>query len=407
LKRAAYSILLVLSAFHYTQADPFPILAHREEVRHAIDHLLMKEKTFIPRALDKSSLYLPMINEVFDREGLPDELAWLPLIESGFSVHARSRTGATGLWQFMPVTARHYNIRMNFWVDERLDPYTATEKAARHLKDLYRYYQDWELALAAYNAGMGAVNRAIRLGNTRDYWELCEKKLLRRETRDYVPRFYAAVAIAKDPDIYGIDIGGASKYPAFELLECAKPVDLTVLANKSGIKLSELRFLNPELRRLITPIGETYLLRVPQRAFTRVLDVYRSLPENEIRGLEWHVVKPGETLGGIAERYSTTVGMLVQINGITNTRRLYAGKKILTPVGAGGASPDKSAFVPKKGFTTQEIEYTIRKGDTVWDIARRFRTDVETILSLNSLSFESIITPGDILILWIDIAFQR
>jgi len=401
---SVFLVLLLLSPLSGRSSQNFP---HREEVSYALERFLLKERSFVQAGLSNSSFYLPLIREVFQSEGLPQELAWLPLIESGFSVYAHSKAGAVGLWQFMPSTARHYKMRIDFWIDERLDPFTSTEKAAKHLKDLYQYYQDWELALAAYNAGMGAVNRAITQGKTRDYWELCTKKLLRRETREYVPRFYAAVRISQNPDGYGFDCNGERTFPDFMLLESKKPVDLTILARKTGMELSELKFLNPELKRNITPLGEAYLLRIPVDAFSRALAAYRNLPEEEIYGLTWHTVRTGETLGDIARKYSTDMTLLQQINAIKRSSKILAGNKILIPVGTDVAVPQQVPAVPRKGFSTQEIEYTVREGDTIWEIARVFRADVETILSLNGLSYGSIIMPGDRIILWTEIAFQR
>jgi len=391
----------------FSPASCFQNNLHREEVSDALDRFVLKERAFIQRGLNNSSIYISMISEAFRREGLPGDLVWLPLIESGFSVHALSRAGAAGLWQFMPSTARHYRLRIDFWVDERLDPYKSTQKAVKLLKELYRFYHNWELTLAAYNAGMGAVNRAIEMGKTTDYWELCSMKLLRRETRDYVPRFYAAVHIARNPSLYGFTVNGLRGFPDYETLLAEKPLDLTILALKAEIQLDDLRFLNPELKRLITPIGEKYALRVPKYRFEQVVSVYHSLPEDEIHGLVWHTVKTGETLGEIAQRYETKVTLLKQINAISNSRMVQAGKKILVPVGSQTTVHSDAPFIPKRGFLTQEIVYTIREGDTIWRIAHRFRTDVETILSLNGLSFESIVMPGDRIILWIDIALQR
>jgi membrane-bound lytic murein transglycosylase D len=406
-RKALRAVFLVLLLLPILSGYPSQNLPHSEEVSRALERFIQKERSFIQGGLSNSSLYLPFIREVFQREKLPQELVWLPLIESGFSVHAHSRTGAVGLWQFMPATARLYRMRIDFWIDERLDPFSSTEKAAKHLKDLYQYYQDWNLVLAAYNAGMGAVNRAIIQGKTRDYWQLCTKKLLRRETREYVPRFYAAVLISQKPGAYGFDWSVERNFPDFMLLESKKPVDLTIFARKTGMELGELKFLNPELKRNITPLGEAYVLRIPIDAFSRALAVYRNLPEKEIYGLTWHTVRTGETLGDIARKYSTDVALLQQINAIKWSSKILAGKKILVPVGTEVAVPHQVKCVLKKGFSTQEIEYTVREGDTIWEIARVFRTDMETIFTLNELSYESVIVPGDRIILWTEIAFQR
>jgi len=380
----------------------------KDEVKRTFERFLTKERAFIQRGLNNASFYLPIIERIFAQKKLPRDLIYLPLIESAFSVRAYSKAGASGLWQFMPGTARFYHLKIDFWVDERRDPFKSTEKAAKHLRDLHNYYKNWELTLAAYNAGMGAVNFAIKNGNTSDYWKLCAMKFLKRETREYVPRFLAAAHIAKDPAKYGFSVNNSAHFPEFEILITEKPVDLTILGKRTEIKLKELRFLNPELKLLLTPFGSKYSLRIPKNKYTEAVVVYNEFPKDELTGLRWYTVSTGETLGEIAQKYRTRVSLLKQINNIKNYKRVYAGKKILIPVYSKNAEiEDVVIYIPKKGFYTQEIQYLVQKGDTVWDIAQRFRTDIETIFAVNGLSFESIIMPGDEIILWINIALQR
>ncbi len=381
----------------------------RNEIKKAFERFLTIERSFIQRGLNNAAYYVPFIKEVFKKEKLPQDLVWLPLIESGFSVKAYSRAGACGLWQFMSRTAGYYHLNIDFWADERRDPFKSTEKAAKLLKNLYNYYDNWELALAAYNAGMGTVNHAIKKGDSRDFWKLRSMGLLKKETEEYVPRFFAAAYIAENHEKYGFTYNTGIHFPEFEILLIKEPVDLTVLARRSGIKLSMLQFLNPELRRFITPFGKSYKLRVPREKFADAVIVYKELPKEELAGVKWHRVRSGETLSEIAEKYQTKVSLIKRINNITNSKRVFAGRKILVPVSTKSKEfEEETAYIPpKKGFSTQEINYMVRNGDTIWDIARRYRTDVEMILAVNGLSFESIIMPGDEIKLWLDTALQR
>ncbi len=396
---------LVLSGAVITES-----ILERSEVETAVRRFTGVERAFLQRGLRNASVYLPAVKDLVRKKNLPEELAYLPLIESAYSARAFSRAGASGLWQFMASTARLYNLRVDFWVDERRDPFKSTDKALHHLQDLYRYFDDWELALAAYNAGQGAVKNAVRRGNSRDYWELCEKRLLKRETREYVPRFIAAAYIAEQPKAFGFAFDGDGGYPAFETLTLEKPVDLAVFCKRSGIRLEELRFLNPELTRLMTPPGRTYRMRIPEESFNKALTVYLNLPAEELTGVARHRIRYGETLGEIAQRYNTTVAMLKLINSIHNPKKIRAGRTILIPLHGEKQKiedADTEPSVPVKDTDTQEIRYTIQTGDTLWEIARRYGSDIETLIAVNGMGFNSILMPGEEIVLWIKTAFRR
>jgi membrane-bound lytic murein transglycosylase D len=408
-----FLIATVISLFFITRITGFSttIIRKPEEVPAvglAFERFLTIERQFIQRGLSNAAGYLPFIRDVFITEGLPEDLVWLPLIESAFSTNAYSRAGACGLWQFMPGTAGYYNLKIDFWVDERRDPFKSTERAAKLLKNLYSYYDDWELALAAYNAGIGCVDRAIEKGNSRDFWELSSERLLKRETREYIPRFFAAAYIAENYERYGFFMDSDNRFPEYEILHVKKPIDLTIFATKSGIKLGMLKELNPELQRYVTPFGKNYNLRVPKEKLAPALAVYQDLPKEDLAGVRWHTVRTGETLSEISEKYNTKVTLVKRINNIRNSKKVYAGSKILVPVNSENIdSEEDSIYLPKKGFKTQEIVYEVRNGDTLWGIARRYETEVDLILAVNGLTFESVIMPGDTIKLWIDTAFQR
>ncbi len=407
--RAFFLFILVLLSPITLSASVFSeSVLERREVKAAIRRFTGVERSFLQRGLKNASLYLPSVKDSVRKKNLPEELAYLPLIESAYSVRAFSRAGASGLWQFMAPTARFYNLRVDFWVDERRDPFKSTDRALRHIRDLYRYFNNWELALAAYNAGQGAVKSAVRRGNSRDYWELCTKHLLKRETMEYVPRFIAAAYIAKQPQTFGFVFDEDKAYPAFETLTLEKPIDLTVFCRRSGIHLEKLRFLNPELIRFLTPPDRSYNIRIPRDFVDRALTVYLNLPAEELTGVARYRIRCGETLSTIAERYGTTVTMLKLINNIRNPKKIYAGRMILVPLhGEKQDTVDIKPFIPIKDTDTQEIRYTVRRGDTLWEIARRYGSDIETLIAINGMGFNSILMPGEEIVLWIKTAFRR
>jgi membrane-bound lytic murein transglycosylase D len=349
-----------------------------------------------------------MARDIFKSEGLPEILIYLPLIESAYSPHAHSPVGAVGIWQFMSSTAGGYGLIIDFWVDERRDPIKSTQKAAQHLSYLFKYYKNWELALAAYNAGVGSVNRAIKRGRTRDYWKLSTMGLLKRETREYVPRFFAAAHIAQNHSVYGFAHSENNRFPEYEILTVDQPIDLSIFSQKTEVSLKTYKFLNPELNRLLTPIGKSYGLRVPKDKYADALRVYFNLPKDELVGVKRYTVRYGDTLGDIAESNDTSVVLLKHLNGIRNPRRLYAGQSIVIPIGPEGVEQfNEIARSPIKGFKTQEINYIIRQGDTLWEIARRFNLDIETLLWVNGMTFSTVLMPDDEIKIWLDLAFER
>jgi membrane-bound lytic murein transglycosylase D len=288
---------------------------------------------FMEDGMRRGSKYLPMIQSVLRAEGLPLDLAYVPLVESAFNPNALSRARAKGVWQFMQGTALENGLKSDWYIDERSDPEKATLAAANYLKTLAGLFDgDWHLALASYNSGPGRVQQAIKRGGRNDFWQLSAKpKLLPRETRDYVPMILAAIVIARNPAQYGFAFEKEEARP-FETVNLSKPVDLSHIANWSGTTVDEIKALNPELRRKTTPIGEAqYALKVPAGTST---EIARRLDESagaDLLSLTWYTVKPGDTIPGIARKLRVTRADLQEANSLSRTARLAAGQKLIVP----------------------------------------------------------------------------
>jgi membrane-bound lytic murein transglycosylase D len=308
-----------------------------ERVRYFLDRYTGDRREVVSLWLERAARYLDMIREVFRGRGLPEELAFVAMIESGYNPKAVSRAGAKGMWQFMAPTARRYGLRVDRWVDERLDPVKSTAAAAAYLQDLYSLFGSWALAKAGYNAGEMKVARAIRLTGTNDFWELAQSRYLRDETKNFVPAIHAATVIGRDPSRYGFEPGTA-ELPATATVRVPPRTRLSVLAAKSGIPLATLRALNPVLIRATTPPGRPYELTVPladagrMRAAVapkkRTVVAARGKSQRVAEATDIHVVRPNETVKGIAHRYGIKVADLLRWNTLPDPDRIRPGDRL-------------------------------------------------------------------------------
>jgi membrane-bound lytic murein transglycosylase D len=371
-----------------------------QEVTSLIDFYTGKHRERFIAALERGAQYLPYIREELRKAKLPEDLAYLPLVESAFNPRARSRARAQGLWQFIAGTARLYGLRCDGLVDERNDPYLSTQAAVRHLSDLYATFGSWELALAAYNSGAGKVQRAMkRARGSTNFWAL--RRYLRRETRNYVPALWAVVVATKDPSTYGLP-QIEDKPTCITRVPVEGALDLKVLAERGHLDGEQLAELNPALIHQLTPAGGSYQLAVPCGREQQVAEVIDSIPPNERVRRFLHVVRGGDTLGAIARRYGSTVEAIRAANGIRNPRRLRIGQTLVVPRGP----VDRSARAAVKAKPTGEKvaalqvpeRYVVRRGDTLYAIARRFGTSAEELQRRNGLQ-DTTIRPGDVLYL--------
>jgi len=317
----------------------------RLEVRQFVERYQTGyRRAVVERWLIRSGRYLEMIREIFAQRGLPEELIFTAMIESGFDPVAASRVGARGLWQFMAPTARLYGLRVDRWTDERLDPEKSTRAAAAYLKDLFTMYGSWALAQAAYNGGAVRINRAIQNLKTTDFWQLTRGRHLAEETKNFVAAIQAAVVIAREPERYGFSV---TPDPAlrYETIRVPEGTKLPRIAADSGIDPVELKRLNAELRLEQTPPSEPYALKVPWGGADKVRVVLereatqRAVAAASRRGSgavasarrpaeDVHVVKPQDTVGGIAKRYGVSVAEIRRWNQLSEQAKIFPGNRL-------------------------------------------------------------------------------
>jgi membrane-bound lytic murein transglycosylase D len=373
-------------------APPSPITVVRNErVEKWLRYFQGRGRDEMARWLSRAGKYRPMVDGIIAENGLPPQLFYLSMIESGLNPKAYSRAHASGMWQFIESRGRQYGLRVDWWMDERRDPEKATRAACAYLRDLRELLGSWELALAGYNAGEGRVLRAQRKHpSCPDYWCLD----LPRETEDFVPKFMAAVIIGSDPAAFGF--GDCPPVPplAYDTIEVSEAVDLDAVAKACGTTTEEIKQLNPALRRWCTPPpgGKAHAstaLRVPRGAGGTVLAAIEQLPPDERASWQRHEVKRGDTLSELAARYGTSVSAIMSVNDIRDARRIHTGESIVIPVGH---------YVPDEDETPaakRTITYTVKKGDTISSIARRHGKDPKDLLRWNGLTWSSPIYPGD------------
>ncbi|MEZ5319627.1 MAG: LysM peptidoglycan-binding domain-containing protein [Vicinamibacterales bacterium] len=355
-------------------------------------------RDFMQAGLDRSVRYLPMIQDIFRDEGIPLDLAYVPLVESAFKVTALSRARARGMWQFMSGTAREHGLEQNWYLDERSDPEKATRAAARYLKSLYEVFGDWPLALASYNAGPGRLQRAIRLSKQTDYWAISgTSRYLPRETREYVPMIMAAMVIARNPSLYGFEVTGAAPL-AYERVTVPDALNLKIIAEWAGVSVEALQELNPELRRLTTPAGE-HELKVPVGTAPTIETRLATADPGLFVRFEYHAVRRGETLSGIARRYGMSVADLMQANQLRTTR-LQINQTLVIPTRPANALPTARPAATSRPASAAParnsgpLTYRVRRGDTLIGIAKQFATTVAELKRLNNLRNDRIVA-GD------------
>lgn len=331
------------------------------------------------RSLERAGKYKEMISKNLQDAGVPQDLIYLAVAESGFQPQAlNARSGAGGMWQFMPTGA--YGLARNGWFDERFDPQKSSIAYAKYMKTLYNQFGDWYLAMAAYDWGPGNVQRAVMKTGYADFWELYRRNVLPGETKNYVPGIIAAIIMAKNPTQYGLDKMVPEQAVVSDGVTVDYPIDLRLVADVTGASLAEIVALNPSLLRMTTPHDMSFDLHVPMGTKDAFAERIKAIPEEKRASWRFHVVRPGESLDGIASALHAKVSEIVETNGIDGGGRVETGDELVVPV----------ATVTSAARTQR---YTVRRGDTLVTVADRFNISVAELRGWNRLSSRAL-KPG-------------
>jgi membrane-bound lytic murein transglycosylase D len=353
-----------------------------DSVENHLEYFKTRGRDVFQRWLDRSARYIPVMKDIFKEKNLPEDLVYVAMIESGFNPYAVSWAKAVGPWQFMPATGKLYGLKIDWWIDERKDPIKSTMAAAEHLKDLHNLFGSWPLALASYNAGAGKVQRAVLRTRSDDFWDLKASRYIRKETKNYVPKYMAATIIAKNPEAYGFSITSIEPFN-FDEVVVDQSTDLRLIARCANCTYEEIKELNPEIKRWVTPPQyKSYALRIPTGRKDTFLANYAAIPAEQKIKWERHMVQNGETLAVLARKYNTTPEALRDINGIKKDR-VIPGKHILIPLDLNSKTQDLSYLTINQSSKLQDILYRVRRGETLGVIARNHNVTVADIREWN------------------------
>jgi membrane-bound lytic murein transglycosylase D len=344
-----------------------------------------RERKAFEESYKRSGRFREMILRELRKEGLPEELAWMPIIESGFKVRAYSRARALGLWQFISSTGYRFGLKRNRWIDERMDPEKSTRAAVAYLKELHSFFGDWTTVLAAYNCGEFRVQRVIkaqRINYLDNFWDLYV--MLPRETARFVPRFIATLMIINNPEKYEMNLPIPDPAFEYETITINRPIKLSSLCQNLGLPSEKLADMNPELRHKSTPDQE-YNLKVPVGVGEKALGASNSLsrwiPPEATYVI--HYVRRGETVSGIANRYRTSVSAIARLNRLGRRYLIRPGQRLKVPSRRGASySASSSLSLTKEG---DKLVYKVKRGDSLYLIANAFNMTIQKIKAQNNL----------------------
>lgn len=378
-----------------------------ESVQKWVRYFTGKGRGYMSQYLSRSARYLPMMKNVLRENGLPEDLVYIALIESGFSPRAHSHANAVGYWQFIRSTGKRYGLHLDSFIDERRDPVLSTRAAAEYFKTLYNMFGSWHLAMASYNVGEGRVKRAVTRYYTRDFWQLIKKRRsLPVETKNYVPKFIAAAMIAKDPAKYGFTDIEFQDPLSYDTVALQSPISLSKLASNLSVDIDELKLLNPKFRTDFVPIsrGSETVVRIPVGRATDALAALSMSVTSQPRVIQseyyFYRIRRGDNLSTIARRHRTTVSQLRRLNDLSNRTLLRPGRKLKVPdVGGDGVKyvteEDAGRGTAVPALETRDVEFhTVRRGDNLSTIAKRYGLSVADIIKMNDISERSVLQKG-------------
>ncbi|MGC8928133.1 MAG: transglycosylase SLT domain-containing protein [Myxococcota bacterium] len=383
---------------------------YNEDVAQFIKYFTGKGRKIFHRWLERSRKYRGLLANIIIESKLPQDTIYLAMIESGFSPFALSRSGAAGIWQFMPSTGKKYGLRIDYWVDERRDPIKSTYAAMAYLKNLYKYFGSWWLAWAGYNAGEGRILRAISKAKTNDFWEISDRRFIKRETRQYVPKLMAAALITTNPEKYGFT--DLEYQVEFEYDEVNVPpaTDLRIIANASLTDYYSIWMLNPAIRRGITPPDSNYTIRIPKGTKEIFLQNFKSIPPEKRIEKREVIISKTISLKEFAKKEGTSVEAIIAFNTqIKAESTLFKGTKLIIPTlyildeelekryDKKIAKANRKRKSKSKKISISSNEYIVEEGDNPYDIARKHNINLNELMEMNGLEHGDKIYPGNIL----------
>ena len=348
-----------------------PLTVNESVLQYLSFFTTTRGRAIVSRGLDRSGRYRDMIRRVLKEEGVPQDLIYLAQAESAFQPDAVSRAGARGIWQFMPFRGEEYDLERSYYIDDRSDPEKATRAAARHLRDLYALFGDWYLVMAAYNSGPITVTKAIERTGYADFWELQKRRVLPKQTQNYVPIIIALALVAKAPSLYGVQVD-AQKPPEIEAIRLDHPIALRLVADAANMDIDDLHELNPELLRNVTPSLPGFQLKLPAGTAKAFEENIQQVPTDKWTSWRLHSTEAGETLADIARRYSVTVPAIEAANHLEPRATLPQGFLLNVPT-----TPPPTVHL---------VRYRVQRGDTLAGIADRFDVTVAQLKRWNGIS---------------------
>jgi membrane-bound lytic murein transglycosylase D len=366
-------------------------IVFNDKVKKSIIYFQTVAREAFETYLERSGKYIPLMSDILKQYDLPNDLVYLPMIESGFNCRAYSWARASGPWQFIASTGRLYGLGRNWWYDERRDYVKSTHAAAKFLKHLHEKFECWELALAAYNGGPGRISKTINRQKTDNFWDM----RLRKQTEDYVPFYMAATVIAKNPELYGfhVEYDDPIEYDVISVNKC---LSLKSVAKATGATLAHIRELNPELLRNVTPpYTKSYKLRIPPGSKKKFLAALPNLKSPKETSWVKHRIGRGETVSSIASKYGVSQYAIFEANNLSRRSKIYAGKTLIVPVPLDGSRTSRKKTRHRE--TAGDNTYIVQRGDNLWDISRSFGTTPNALRRLNYLGNSSRIYVGQVL----------